>query len=230
MDMRVLVVEDDTSLLKVIRDIFESENFTTDGADHGEEGYFLAQQGVYDLLILDVMLPGMSGVEIVKKLRNQALLVPIILLTAKDAPQDLVSGLDAGADDYITKPFVVSELLARTRAVLRRRGSLGHEGDLACGSIRLVPAARDAFHEDTPLHLTTTEYKLLEYFLCNKDQILTREQIFNRVWGFDSDSAISAIDVYIHLLRKKLSAHGEPSFLQTVRGIGYMCKGDAHVQ
>jgi two-component system response regulator CiaR len=228
--MRVLVVEDDTSLLKVIRDIFEGEAFLTDIAETGDEGYYWAQQAIHDLIVLDVMLPGMSGVEIVKKLRAQAVLIPIILLTAKDTVEDRVAGLDAGADDYVTKPFAVSELLARSRAVLRRRGTIGQEGDLICGPIRLVPAARDAFNGETPLNLTATEYELLEFFLCNKEQILTREQIFDRVWGFDSASAITAVDVYVHHLRKKLTAHGAGTFLRTVRGIGYLLKGEPNVQ
>jgi two-component system response regulator CiaR len=227
--MRVLVVEDDPSLLKVIRDVFESESFLTDGTETGDEGYYLAQQAIHDLIVLDVMLPGMSGVEIVKKLRSQSMLVPIILLTAKDAVEDRVAGLDAGADDYLTKPFAVSELLARSRAVLRRRGTMGQEGELTCGPIRLVPAARDAFSEETPLNLTATEYELLEFFLCNKDQILTREQIFDRVWGFDSVSATTAVDVYVHHLRKKLAANNAGTFLRTVRGIGFILKGEPNV-
>ncbi|UQZ81005.1 Response regulator MprA [Paenibacillus konkukensis] len=220
--MRVLIVEDDVSLLAVIRDIFEGESFLTDTAESGDEGYYLAQQVIHDLIVLDVMLPGMSGIEIVRRLRSQGMLVPIILLTAKDAVEDRVSGLDAGADDYLTKPFAVSELMARTRAVLRRRGTIGQEGDLICGPIRLVPGLRDAFNGEIPLHLTATEYALLEFFLCNKDRILTREQIFDRVWGFDSGAATSAIDVYVHHLRKKLAAHGADSLLRTVRGVGYV--------
>lgn len=228
--MRVLVVEDDTSLLKVICDIFEGEAFLTDAAETGDDGYYLAQQAIYDLIILDIMLPGMNGIEIVAKLRSQAMLVPIILLTAKDAVEDRVAGLDAGADDYLTKPFAVSELLARSRAVLRRRGTIGQEGELICGPLRLAPTTREAFSREAPLHLTATEYQLLEFFLCNKDQILTRDQIFDRIWGFDSGSATTAVDVYVHHLRKKLTANDAGSYLQTVRGIGYIFKGESHVQ
>ncbi|WP_028988070.1 response regulator transcription factor [Thermicanus aegyptius] len=228
--MRVLVVEDDASLLKVIRDIFEGEAFQTDTAESGDEGYYLAEQAIHDLILLDVMLPEMNGVEIVKKLRAQSVWTPIILLTAKDAVTDRVAGLDAGADDYVTKPFAVSELLARVRAVLRRRGAIGQEGDLTCGPIRLVRATREAFSGETPLHLTKTEFELLEFFMCHKDQILTREQIFYRVWGGDSSSALTAIDVYVHHLRKKLVAHGAGDFLRTVRGVGYLFRGEADVQ
>ncbi|MCZ8514280.1 response regulator transcription factor [Paenibacillus filicis] len=227
--MRVLVIEDDTSLLKIIRDIFEGESFVTDTAETGDEGYYLAEQVIHDLIVLDVMLPGTSGIDIVKKLREDSVLVPIILLTAKDAVEDRVAGLDAGADDYITKPFAVSELLARVRAVLRRKGTIGNEGDMFCGSIRLIPGSREALIGENELNLTTTEYDLLEFFLCNKDRILTREQIFDRVWGFDSGSATSAVDVYVHHLRKKLAACGAGAHLRTVRGIGYMLKGESDV-
>ncbi|QHW34862.1 response regulator transcription factor [Paenibacillus rhizovicinus] len=228
--MRMLVVEDDATLLRIIRDVFEGESFLTDGAETGDEGYFLAEQAIHDLIVLDVMLPGMSGLEIISKLRAKSIRVPIILLTARDAINDRVAGLDAGADDYLTKPFAVSELLARARAVLRRKGTIGLEGEMTCGVIRIVPSAREAFNGDTPLLLTATEYKLLEFFLGHKNQILTREQIFDRIWGFDSGSATTAVDVYVHLLRKKLSAVGAGNILQTVRGIGYLVKGDTDVQ
>lgn len=227
--MRVLVVEDDASLLKIIGEIFENEAFLPDTAKTGDEGYARASQSIYDLIILDIMLPGMSGIEVVQKLRADSVQTPIILLTAKDAVEDRVAGLDAGADDYVTKPFAVSELLARARAVLRRRGTTEMEGDLACGPVRLVPAARTAFVGESPLNLTVKEYEMLEYFLCNKERILTREQIFDRVWGFDSDSGITAVDVYVHHLRKKLAALGADTVLRTVRGVGYLFKGEPDV-
>lgn len=227
--MRVLAVEDELSLLGVIRGIFESESFQTDTAETGDDGYYLAQQGIHDLIVLDVMLPGMNGIEIVRKLRTGGHTAPIILLTAKDAVKDRVTGLDAGADDYITKPFAVEELLARSRAVLRRRGTIGAEGDLVCGQYRLSPATREAYIGQTQLSLTSTEYELLEFMVCNKDRILTREQIFDRVWGFESGAGISAVDVYVHHLRKKLSAAGSEPCLRTIRGIGFMFKGEPDV-
>jgi two-component system response regulator CiaR len=228
--MRVLIVEDDTALLEIIREVFESESYQTDCADTGDEGYYLAQQSIYDLIILDIMLPGMNGIEVVKQLRSQSVVVPIILLTAKDAVDDRVAGLDAGADDYVSKPFAVSELLARGRAVLRRKGTISQEGEITWGNTRLVQSEREAYFGDVPLKLTITEYELLEFFVCHKDQILSREQIFDRIWGFNSQSAISAVDVYIHHLRKKLAAFGLDSNLRTVRGIGYIVKGEPDVQ
>ncbi|MBB6674449.1 response regulator transcription factor [Cohnella nanjingensis] len=227
--MRVLVVEDDPTLLQIVRDLFESEDFLTDGAETGEDGYYLAQQAVHDLIILDVMLPGMNGVEIVKRLRALSNPVPIILLTAKDSVEDRVNGLNAGADDYVAKPFAVAELLARAKAVLRRRGTIDAEGELSCGPVRLVPSERDAFAGEQPLKLTAKEYELLEFLLYNRERILTRDQIFDRIWGFDSGAAMTAVDVYVHHLRKKLDVHGAGGLIRTVRGAGYMVKGEPHV-
>lgn len=227
--MRALVVEDDPALLAVIRDVLESEAFQADGATNGDDGYFLAQQAIYDLIVLDVMLPGMNGVETVRKLRKGRIATPVILLTARDSVGDRVAGLDAGADDYVTKPFAVAELLARVRALLRRHGTIGVEGELSCGPIRLNAAARQAFVGEQPLRLTAKEYEILEFFLSHKEQILTRDQIFDRLWGFDSATAANAVDVYVHHLRKKLAAHGVDHYLQTVRGVGYLFKEETHV-
>ncbi|MGG1516971.1 response regulator transcription factor [Paenibacillus oryzisoli] len=228
--MKLLIVEDDLDLLKAILEIFENESFETTGVSTGDEGYFLAEQGGYDLIILDVMLPVLNGLEIVKRLRKQQVLTPVIMLTAKDSVEDCVSGLDAGADDYVTKPFSTSILLARARAALRRRGSGDLDGNLTCGSIVLVVSLRDAFVDEQSLKLTPKEYELFEFFLRNKDQILSRDQIFERIWGFDSDSASSAVDVYVHHLRKKLAPYGGDLFLKTIRGVGYLLKGEPHVQ
>jgi two-component system response regulator CiaR len=227
--MRVLVVEDDPSLLKVIGEVFEGEDFQVDRADNGDDGYFLAEQAIYDLLVLDIMLPGMNGLELTRQLRKKGIKTPIILLTAKDSVEDRVNGLDAGADDYVTKPFAIAELLARTRAVLRRRGTIGIEGELVCGRIQLISAQRDALVDQQPMKLTMKEFELLEFMLSNQKQILTRDQIFDRIWGYNSESASSAVDVYVHHLRKKLTACGCGSYLQTIRGVGYLFKGDADV-
>lgn len=228
--MKILIVEDDLPLLEAIKEIFENESFDTTGASTGDEGYFLAEQGSYDLILLDVMLPGMNGLEIVKSLRARQVSTPIIMLTAKDSVEDCVRGLDAGADDYVTKPFAVTVLLARARAVLRRRGTLDLDGELSCGQIHLISSLRDAFAGEQPLRLTPKEYELLEFFLCNKEQIVSRDQIFERIWGFDSDSASTAVDVYVHHLRKKLAPYGGDLYLKTIRGVGYLFKGDSHVQ
>jgi two-component system response regulator CiaR len=152
------------------------------------------------------------------------------MLTAKDSVEDCVKGLDAGADDYVTKPFAATVLLARVRAVLRRHGTIDLDGEMSCGQIILAPSLRDAYAGEQPLKLTAKEYELLEFFLCNKEQILSRDQIFDRIWGFDSDSASTAVDVYVHHLRKKLAPFGGDLYLRTIRGVGYLFKGDTNVQ
>jgi two-component system, OmpR family, response regulator CiaR len=222
--MRILVVEDERSLLNVIAEILKDEEYEVDLADNGGDGYTLAATGIYDLLILDIMLPEMDGLEIIQKLRAQSIDTPVIFLTAKDSVEDRVKGLDAGADDYLVKPFASEELLARIRAVLRRNGLLGSEGEVSYGRIRLPEKAFDGYVDDKPLHLTSKEYELLKYLVYNKEQILTRGQILDRVWGFDSEAGDSVVDLYVHYLRKKLAAHGCDDYIRTVRGVGYMLK------
>jgi DNA-binding response OmpR family regulator len=227
--VKILIVEDDASLLQVISEWFRSEGFETDTAASGDDGFFLAETGIYDLIILDLMLPGMDGLEVLRQLRRKGVSAPVILLTARDSVRDRVAGLDAGADDYVTKPFAASELLARARAVLRRNGTVDAGGEMIYGVIRLQPGSREAYAGEQLLKLTGKEYELLEFFLGNKEQIVTREQIFDRIWGFNSGSASSAVDVYVHHLRKKLSQADCGHYLQTVRGIGYIFKGEDNV-
>jgi two-component system response regulator CiaR len=222
--MRILVVEDDLPLRDVITKVFEEESYQVDGTDSGEEGLFLAEQGIYDLLVFDIMLPGMSGLSMVKKLRLQAMTTPILFLTAKDSVEDRVQGLDVGADDYLVKPFAISELLARVRALLRRQGAMGAEGEISYCGINIKPKLHDAFVANIPMQLTIKEFELMEYLVLNNEQILTREQIFDRIWGFDSDTANGIVDLYIHYLRKKMSLHNCEHLLHTVRGVGYRLK------
>ncbi|MDF2929553.1 MAG: two component transcriptional regulator, winged helix family [Anaerospora sp.] len=148
----------------------------------------------------------------------------ILLLTARDTVEDRVAGLEAGADDYLIKPFAVPELLARVKALLRRSGSVGHEGELAYGSIIIQAKSKDAFINEAPLHLTVKEYELLEFLIINREQILTREQIYDRIWGLESDTTISIVDLYIHYLRKKLAPYGQETLIQTIRGAGFILK------
>jgi len=182
---------------------------------------YLAERGIYDLLISDIMLPEQSGLAIVKAMRAQDIHTPVLFLTAKDSVQVRVNGLDAGADDYLVKPFAVEELLARVRALLRRNRSAKDE-EIRYGPIAIRPAEHDGFVNEEPLKLTLKEYELLEYLLYNRERILTREQIFDRIWGLDSDAAPSVVDVYIHFLRKKLSEYGFDTYIQTVRGVGFV--------
>ncbi len=223
--MKVLVVEDENALLEGISHILEEENYQVDRALNGYDGLQLAKQDIYDVLILDIMLPEMDGFSIVKALRDESIRTPILLLTAKDSVEDRVRGLDLGADDYLIKPFAAPELLARIRVLLRGKGEMV-ENDLTYGPIKVVESEHDGYINDEKLNLTVKEYLLLEFFIRNKEQILLRDQIFNRIWGFSSDAGLNIVDVYVHHLRKKLAPFVLEDYIKTIRGIGFMLKGD----
>lgn len=222
--MRILVVEDDNALRETVVSLLTEEQYLVDEAPDGEEGLYLAEQGIHDLLLLDIMLPEVSGLEITQKVRAAGSTVPILLLTARDSVEDRVDGLDTGADDYLVKPFAIPELLARIKALLRRRGNLDKEGALSYGGILVDGKVRDGLVDGQALGLTTKEYDLLEFLVLNKEQILTREQIFDRVWGFESETTISVVDLYIHYLRKKLAPFHRDGIIQTIRGAGFMLR------
>lgn len=224
MVVRILAVEDEVSLLHAISDLLREEGYAVDTAERGDEGLYLAEKGIYDMLLLDIMMPGLNGLSLVKKLRADGIRTPVLFLTAKDSVDARVKGLDAGADDYLVKPFAVEELLARVRALLRRNGKMGIEGDLSYGPIKLKEKEYDGYVDETPLKLTSKEYELLKYFLYNREQILTREQIFDRVWGIDSEANYGIVEVYVHYLRKKLSDLGCGNYIRTIRNVGYMLK------
>lgn len=227
--MKILVIEDDQPLLEGIVSVLQEEGYEIDCAVAGDEGLFMAKQNIYDAIILDIMLPEMNGFEIVKEVRDASIKTPILLLTAKDSVEDRVKGLDVGADDYLIKPFAVPELLARIRVLLREKGTIGEQGG-SCGPIQLLVQERDGHINGNKLHLTIKEYELLEYFIRNKEQILIRDQIFSRIWGLDSDVGLGVVDVYVHHLRKKLSTFHDKPFIHTVRGVGFIFKGnDQHV-
>jgi two-component system, OmpR family, response regulator CiaR len=224
--MRILVVEDDNSILEVICTALKNDSYQIDACSSGEEGMHYVKNVVYDLLILDIMLPGVDGLTIVKNTRKLGVDTPILLLTAKDAIEDRVKGLDSGADDYLTKPFAISELLARVRALIRRKAGINSVGQLKYGPISIRSDVHDGYVDDQPLKLAGKEYDLLELFLRNPKRILTKDQIFDSIWGFESDSAPNVIDVYVHHLRKKLANYNCQSYIETIRGVGYMLKGN----
>ncbi|MEY8754725.1 response regulator transcription factor [Peribacillus frigoritolerans] len=221
--MKVLVVEDNVSLLESIRQILTDE-YEVDTADNGEDGLFMAQQSIYDIIILDVMLPGIDGFEIVQKIREAKIDTSVLFLTAKDALEDRVRGLEMGGDDYLVKPFQAPELKARIRALLRRSGIISLEQHVKYRNIELLEKEKDILVDGKVIKMTLKQFELLEYLIQNNGKILTREQIFDRIWGFDSDTTIAIVEVFIHHLRKKLEPFNYHKDIQTVRGIGYMLK------
>lgn len=221
--MRLLVVEDNASLLESIVQILRDE-FAVDTALNGEEGLFLALQNIYDAILLDVMMPEMDGFEVIQKIRDEKIETPVLFLTARDSLEDRVKGLDFGGDDYIVKPFQAPELKARIRALLRRSGSLTTQQTIRYKGVELLGKDKDVQVDGQTIKLTLKQYELLEYLIQNSGKILMREQIFDRVWGFDSDTTVAIVEVYVHHLRKKLEPFGYQKDIQTVRGIGYILK------
>ena len=222
-DMKILIVDDEEVLAEGISKILREENYDVDTALNGYDGLLLAKQGIYDVIVLDIMLPEMDGFSIVKTLRNESIKTPILLLTAKDSVKDRVKGLDLGADDYLIKPFAGPELLARLRVLLRGKGKKA-ENEVGYGPIKIID--HDGYVNEKKLNLTVKEYLLLEFFILNKEQILLRDQIFNRIWGFSSEAGLNVVDVYVHHLRKKLIPFNLDHWIVTVRGIGFMLKGE----
>jgi len=222
MKERILIIEDDEGIVRVLRRALSYEGYTVDTALDGENGLHLAREHHPDLVILDLMLPGMDGIEVCQRLRSVGS-TPILMLTAKDAVQDRVQGLDAGADDYMTKPFELDELLARLRALLRRT-QLDRAPVLSFADLVLDTSTRQASRKGRVIPLTAKEYDLLELFLRHPRQVLTREMIFDRVWGYDFGGESNVLDVYIRYLRQKLESEGEMRLLHTVRGVGYVVR------
>lgn len=215
---RVLVVDDDPAVRSAISRALRVD-YDVDEAADGAEALAHHARAAADAIVLDLLMPGLDGLEVCRTLRRRQDRVPILVVTARDAVSDRVEGLDAGADDYLVKPFAIEELRARMRALLRRTG--GGDGELRFADVRLDPGTREAYRGDRRLQLTRTEFNLLELFLRNPRQVLTRSQIYERVWGYDFGSTSNALWVYVGYLRRKLEVEGEPRLLHTVRGVGY---------
>ena len=222
--MKLLIVEDNELLLESIVQLL-SDDYSIDTATTGDEGLYLAEQDIYDAIVLDVMLPEMDGFEIVENIRKKNINTPVLFLTAKDSLEDRVKGLNLGADDYIVKPFQNMELKARISAILRRTSHVMLDQTLSYKGIVMDLNKKKVTIDGDVLSFTIKQYELLEYLIQNAEQILTREQIYDRVWGFDSETTIGIVEVYIHQLRKKLQPYGYDKDLQTMRGIGYMLAG-----
>ena len=220
--MRILVVEDERKVASFLRQGLQEEGHTVEVAADGAAALDALLAGsVYDLVVLDLMLPKRDGFEILRTLRQRRVETPVLVLTARDAVPDKVTGLDLGADDYLTKPFAFDEFLARARALLRRGGG-PRVPVLMLGDLRLDPATRLVTRGGRRITLTVREYALLEYLLRNVGRVLTRPMIAQHVWGIDFDTESNIIDVYVGYLRRKIDAHGERRLLHTVRGAGYM--------
>lgn len=223
MSTRILVVEDEAKLAQFIELELKYEGYEVTVAHDGLLGLSTARESSPDLIILDWMLPGIPGVEICQRLRTTGDKVPIILLTAKDEVNDRVKGLDAGADDYMVKPFSIEELLARVRAALRRTQEQ-ETNVLQFSDLKLNRSSREVFRGTRRIELTAKEFDLLEYLLAHSRQVLTRDQILERVWGYDFMGDSNIIEVYVRYLRLKLEAEKEPRLIQTVRGVGYVVR------
>jgi len=224
MATRILIIEDDDAILTVLRRGLSSEGYEVETAETGQKGLALAAGNRPELVILDWMLPGMDGLEVCRRLRTMGK-VPILMLTAKDAVSDRVMGLDAGADDYMVKPFILDELLARMRALLRRTQT-PKQKTYTFNDLTLDTGTRRAQRNDRVIDLTAKEYELLELFLRNPRQVLTREMIYDDVWGYDFGGESNIIEVYIRYLRQKLEEGKESRLLHTVRGMGYVLRED----
>lgn len=220
--MRILVVEDEKKVAGFIRKGFEEESYAVDVAYDGVEGEYLASTNDYDVIIMDIMLPKKSGIEVIKDLRARDIKTSILLLTARDTIEDKVRGLDSGADDYLSKPFAFEELLARVRALLRRKDFGVTE--LKFADLVLDQATRKAKRGDKIIDLTSKEYGLLEYFLRNPNKVLTRTMIAEHVWDYTFDSDTNVIDVYVNHLRSKVDKDFLKKLIHTARGIGYILK------
>ena len=227
MAAKILIVEDEAKIARFVELELLHEGYEADKAGDGRTGLDMALQGGYDLVLLDVMLPGLNGLEVLRRLRNESD-VPVIMLTARDAVMDKVSGLDMGANDYITKPFAIEELLARIRVVLRNaEGSqVRRTADvLRCGELTLDPARHTVTYGGEAVNLTFKEFLLLQTLLENRDIVLSRDTLLERVWGFDYMGETNVVDVYIRYLRQKLDDHYNVKLIHTVRSVGYVIKG-----
>ncbi|NDV28142.1 response regulator transcription factor [Desulfovibrio sp. JC010] len=218
--MRILVVDDDVKLCEVLKRGLEENAYAVDCVHDGDSGVNYAETDSYDLIILDIMLPGKDGLSICQELRSKKIGTPIIMLTARDTVEDRVRGLDTGADDYLIKPFAFTELLARMRALLRR-DSPSKSPELAAGELVINTNTREVYWKKSLIHLTTKEYTILEYLMRNQGAVVTRTMIESHAWDYDLDSISNLVDVYIRRIRQKIDPEQGKQIIRTVRGAGY---------
>ncbi len=222
--MRVLVVEDEIKVASFLKRGLEAENYAVDVSTDGEDGLHLATSNEYDMILLDILLPKLNGFEVLARLRDRNIATPVIMLTARGALGDRVQGLDLGADDYLVKPFAFEELLARLRALLRRRSTAG-SAVLRVGPVVMDPVAHKVFVRDQEVEFTAKEFSLLDYMMRNEGTVLTRVMIAQHVWDINFDTYTNLIDVFVNHLRNKLQPYACDRMIRTVRGVGYVLKG-----
>lgn len=226
--MRVLLVEDEKPLAAALGKIFEKNKILVDVVNDGIEGKLLSEHDVYDVIILDIMLPGMTGLEILRSIREAGKNVPILLLTAKDDTKDKVNGLNMGADDYLVKPFVTEELIARVRALGRRPWEVYQDNVIHFSNLSLNINSGELYVDDVLNRLTAKEAQLLEMFIRNPGMTISKEQILDRIWGIESMAMENSVEIYVHYLRKKLDT--SQAYIKTIRGLGYVLKEKENVK
>jgi len=222
--VRILLVEDEKKVAGFIKKGLTEEFYTVDVAADGEEGLLMATNTEYDLIILDIMLPDINGIELCRRIRNCNIKTPIMMLTAVDATESKVKGLDSGADDYVTKPFAFEEFLARVRSLLRRPSLTVNS--LKAADLALDPVKHEVSRGGQKIELTWKEFALLEYLMRNKGRTLSRTRIFEHIWGYDTETSTNIVDVYVSYLRDKIDKHHSPKLIHTIRSVGYMLKED----
>jgi len=223
--MKLLIVEDETRLADLLRKGLTEEGHLVTCASDGAEGLALARAYEFDVILLDVMLPKLSGYDVAKRLRTEKVATPILMLTARDSVPDVVRGLDLGADDYMTKPFSFEELVARLRAV-KRRALVAEDTHLRVADLVIDPASREVRRGDERVLLTRTEYSLLERLMYRCGKVVSRRSLIESVWGFDRDIEENTLDAFMHLLRNKIDSPGRTKLIHTVRGVGYMIRAE----
>lgn len=222
--MRILLIEDEEILSNTIKNVLKDE-YEVDQAFDGVEGELYAKQDIYDVIILDLMLPEKNGYEVLAEIRKEKIMTPVIILTAKDGLNDKLQGFQKGADDYLTKPFEKEELKARIMAIARRNNPNFYKNEITFKELKIDLSTRKAFIGDNELNLQGKQFDMLEYLVNYKDRILTKDQIFDKIWGFESDTTTNVVEVYASGIRKELKKYGYDKFFKTVRGAGYMVGG-----
>ncbi len=224
--MKLLIVEDEKKLCQTVAKHLKAEGYAVDFCHDGKDAFDYMAGTEYDAVILDIMLPGLDGISVLKTMRSQKVKTPVLLLTAKNTIEDKVKGLDSGADDYLTKPFSLEELSARIRVMIRRSGIERVDSQISAGPLTLDTDRKVALREGKEIPLTAKEYAILEYLMHNKGIVLSRDKMMNHIWNYDYEGSSNIIDVYIRTLRNKIDADFELKLIQTVRGLGYVIKDE----